>query len=70
MRSPALLAVVLSSSIAFSLPLESPPAQHINNTEVELSKYADLHKRAMNWYDITISAACVCIYRYIVGLIA
>jgi hypothetical protein len=67
MKSPALLAVILSSSMAFSMPLENPPAQHINNTEVELSNSSDLHKSVTaNWYDITISAACVCIVRCIV----
>lgn len=59
MKSSTLLAALLSGSMCFSQPLETSPAQHVDGDIVASSNEAELDKRAIDWTQIVISAACV-----------
>jgi hypothetical protein len=63
MKSFTLLAVLLSSRICFSMPLETSLetslAQHIDGDVVEFSNETELDKRTIEWTQLALSAACV-----------
>jgi hypothetical protein len=57
MKTSTLLAALYYASLGFSVPLERSQAPDVTTKE----DVAKLDKRALNYYDIVISAGCVSI---------